>query len=55
MVRYVPEAWRDKMDNLPEIGRSEINVLNQEMVSRLKSTDTAFSLGKLCVLSKYFF
>ena len=33
------------MDSLPDVGKNEINVVNQQLVSRLKSTDTAFSLG----------
>ena len=33
------------MDSLPDVGKNEINVVNQQLVNRLKSTDTAFSLG----------
>jgi len=44
-VRYVPSLWVDQMDSLPDVGKNEINVVNQQLVSRLKSTDTAFSLG----------
>jgi len=43
--RYVPGLWVDQMDSLPDVGKNEINVINQQLVSRLKSTDTAFSLG----------
>jgi len=44
-VRYVPSLWVDQLDSLPEVGKNEINVVNQQLVNRLKSTDTAFSLG----------
>ena len=44
-VRYVPGLWLDQMDSLPDVGKNEINVVNQQLVNRLKSTDTAFSLG----------
>jgi len=44
-LRYVPGLWLDQMDSLPDVGKNEINVVNQQLVSRLKSTDTAFSLG----------
>ena len=33
------------MDSLPDVGKNEINIVNQQLVNRLKSTDTAFSLG----------
>ena len=35
----------DKVDNLPEHGCREVNVLNSQLVQQLKSADTAFSLG----------
>ena len=49
-VRYVPGLWLDQMDSLPDVGKSEINIVNQQLVNRLKSTDTAFSLGLSSVL-----
>jgi len=39
------------MDSLPDVGKNEINVVNQQLVNRLKSTDTAFSLGLSVCLS----
>jgi len=51
--RYIADAWQDKLDSLPDVGKNEINVVNQEIVSRLKSTDTAFSLGESLDLVKY--
>ena len=44
-VRYVPGLWVDQMESLPDVGKNEINIVNQQLVNRLKSTDTAFSLG----------
>jgi hypothetical protein len=44
-IQYIPTQWLDKIDSLTDVGKNEINVLNQQMVSKLKSTDTAFSLG----------
>ena len=38
------------MDSLPDVGKSEINIVNQQLVNRLKSTDTAFSLGMSILL-----
>ena len=42
--RYIPEEWRDA-DSLSDKAKREINNINIELVHRLKSTDTAFSLG----------
>jgi len=52
-VRYVPSLWVDQLDNLPEVGKNEINIVNQQLVNRLKSTDTAFSLGVYIPLHTY--
>jgi len=49
--RYVPSLWVEQMDSLPDVGKNEINVVNQQLVNRLKSTDTAFSLGLSVCLS----
>jgi len=43
--RYVPGLWVDQLDSLPDVGKNEINIVNQQLVNRLKSLDTAFSLG----------
>lgn len=45
--RYIPEAWRDKLETLPDAGRNEINNLNAELVHRLKVMDPAFSMGTI--------
>jgi len=48
VCRYVPSLWLEQMESLPDIGKNEINIVNQQLVNRLKSTDTAFSLGTSC-------
>lgn len=45
LIRYVSNEWLDRMDNLPDLGKKEINLLNNNLVHQLKSADTAFSLG----------
>ncbi|XP_060067143.1 putative pyridoxal-dependent decarboxylase domain-containing protein 2 [Ylistrum balloti] len=45
VVQYLPESWQNKGDDLPEESLKEIHVVNTELVQRLKSQDTAFSLG----------
>lgn len=45
-VQYIPEAWLNKLENLSEQGKNEINSINHQMVNQLKSTDSAFSLGQ---------
>lgn len=45
-VQYIPDAWLNKLDDLSEQGKNEINTLNHQMVNQLKSTDSAFSLGQ---------
>jgi len=52
-VRYLPAAWRSTcVEELPDQGKEEINKINRELVTRLKVTDSAFSIGedkdKLC-------
>ena len=47
-VRYLPAAWRStSVDQLSDQGREEINKINRQMVSMLKLTDSAFSLGNI--------
>uniref|UniRef100_A0A6B0VGA9 Pyridoxal-dependent decarboxylase domain-containing protein 1 n=1 Tax=Ixodes ricinus TaxID=34613 RepID=A0A6B0VGA9_IXORI len=43
-VRYIPGPWLGQP--LDEAGRDDINRLNSELVLKLKSTDSAFSLGE---------
>lgn len=43
-VRYIPGPWLGQP--LDEAGREDINRLNSELVLKLKSTDSAFSLGE---------
>ncbi|XP_033734723.1 putative pyridoxal-dependent decarboxylase domain-containing protein 2 [Pecten maximus] len=45
VVQYLPESWQNKGDDLPEEALKEIHIINTELVQRLKSQDTAFSLG----------
>ncbi|XP_069123484.1 putative pyridoxal-dependent decarboxylase domain-containing protein 2 [Argopecten irradians] len=45
VVQYLPESSQNKGDDLPEEALKEIHVINTELVQRLKSQDTAFSLG----------
>ncbi|XP_067673201.1 putative pyridoxal-dependent decarboxylase domain-containing protein 2 [Haliotis asinina] len=44
-VRFIPEVWINKMGDLPENGKNEVNNLNSELVHKLKAMDTAFSTG----------
>lgn len=49
-TRYLPAAWRsNNVEQLPDQGKEEINKINRELVSKLKETDSAFSLGKISV------
>ncbi|XP_013415606.1 putative pyridoxal-dependent decarboxylase domain-containing protein 2 isoform X2 [Lingula anatina] len=45
-VQYIPDHWIDKLDALTAAAKREINHLNTELVKQLKSSDTAFSLGR---------
>ncbi|GAB1602349.1 pyridoxal-dependent decarboxylase domain-containing protein 1 isoform X2 [Argonauta hians] len=45
-IRYIPASWSEKLAELPENGKNDINTLNIELVHKLKSTDSAFSLGQ---------
>ncbi len=49
IYRYIPDEWLDKLDDLPDQGLRDINGLNTQLVQQLKSSDTAFSLGKLAI------
>lgn len=42
----MPEEWRERMTDLPDNAKRDINNINTELVKRLHSKDTAFSLGK---------
>lgn len=46
IYRYMPEEWRERMTDLPDNAKRDINNINTELVKRLHSKDTAFSLGK---------
>lgn len=46
VYRYMPEEWRERMTDLPDNAKRDINNINTELVKRLHSKDTAFSLGK---------
>lgn len=46
IYRYMPEEWRERMTDLPDNAKQDINNINTELVKRLHSKDTAFSLGK---------
>lgn len=53
-VRYIPDNLADKLDQLMDVDKDDINRLNSEVVVKLKATDSAFSLGEgddtmLCV------
>jgi hypothetical protein len=45
-VQYISNEWLDQMEDLPEQGKKEMNLLNNNLVHQLKSADTAFSLGE---------
>lgn len=45
-VRYIPALLVGRLNELTDSGKEEINRLNSELVSKLKSTDSAFSLGE---------
>lgn len=45
-LRYIPTTLIDKLGNLPEENKNDINALNIELVHKLKATDGAFSLGQ---------
>ncbi|OWF47610.1 putative pyridoxal-dependent decarboxylase domain-containing protein 2 [Mizuhopecten yessoensis] len=45
VVQYIPESWQNKGDDLPEEAVKEIHIINSELVQKLKSQDTAFSMG----------
>lgn len=44
--RYIPERWLDKLNDLPDQAKHEINALNHHLLQQLKSSDNAFSLGQ---------
>lgn len=46
IYRYMPEEWRERMTDLPDNAKRDINNINTELVKQLHSKDTAFSLGK---------
>ena len=48
--RYIPDGLLGCADNLSEDGKLEVNTLNQQIVQHLKSSDSAFSLGKRTVV-----
>lgn len=53
-ARYIPEFWADRLNELTDTGKEDINRLNSELVTKLKASDSAFSLGEaddgmLCV------
>ncbi|GBM45197.1 hypothetical protein AVEN_123331-1, partial [Araneus ventricosus] len=43
-VRYIPEFWADRLNELTDTGKADINQLNSELVAKLKASDSAFSL-----------
>lgn len=45
-VRYIPELWIERLTELPDSGKEEVNKLNIELVSQLKNSDSAFSVGE---------
>ncbi|XP_077489810.1 pyridoxal-dependent decarboxylase domain-containing protein 1 isoform X2 [Amblyomma americanum] len=45
-VRFVPDAFVGHVDSLDEKAKAQLNQLNSELVLKLKSTDSAFSLGE---------
>lgn len=45
-VRFIPSSWVGRLDQLDDAGREEVDRLNSELVLKLRSTDSAFSLGK---------
>ena len=42
----MPEEWRERMTDLPDSAKREINNINTELVKKLQSKDTAFSQGR---------
>ncbi|KFM65712.1 Pyridoxal-dependent decarboxylase domain-containing protein 1, partial [Stegodyphus mimosarum] len=53
-IRYIPEFWADRLNELTDTGKADINQLNSDLVTKLRATDSAFSLGEaddgmLCV------
>ncbi|XP_006811830.2 putative pyridoxal-dependent decarboxylase domain-containing protein 2 [Saccoglossus kowalevskii] len=55
-VQYIPHLWESRLDNLPDNGKSEIDSLNYDLVSRLHSLEEAYLFsvqkqtnGTLCV------
>lgn len=47
-VRYLPQSWEHLI--MTDQAKEELNRLNIQMVERLRSTDAAFSLGKVISL-----
>ncbi len=45
-TRYIPDSCADKLGDLSDAAKNEINTLNINLVHHLKSADTAFSLGE---------
>ncbi|KAG8188929.1 hypothetical protein JTE90_014981 [Oedothorax gibbosus] len=45
-VRYIPELWVDRLNELTDTGKADINQLNSALVTKLKDSDSAFSLGE---------
>ena len=48
-VRYLADLWLDQ-ETFNPANRADINALNVHLVSQLKATDSAFSLGGLVVV-----
>lgn len=44
-VRYIPDIWLAQ-EVLADSAKEDINALNVHLVSQLKATDSAFSLGR---------
>lgn len=44
-VRYVPEDWAEQISQLTSVGKDYINQLNSQLVTKLRTSDSAFSLG----------
>ena len=57
LLRYIPEEQLEKLkesdDDLSDFDVSEIKKINYDLVHKLKSNDSAFSLGKNLVTHLY--
>ena len=58
LLRYIPEEQLEKLkesdDDLSDFDVSEIKKINYDLVHKLKSNDSAFSLGKNLVTHLHF-